>query len=79
MDFPSTESMDEPEGFPVSGLRPYMEFKKEHGRFPGCGTFQLWLLEDSDRAEWHAILQEKYERASFRPWLPVAPDPPKPE
>jgi hypothetical protein len=27
---------------------------------------------------YHARLREKYSRAAYRPWLPVAPDPPDP-
>jgi hypothetical protein len=29
-------------------------------------------------AEYHAPLAEKYRRAMWRPWMPVAPDPPPP-
>ena len=31
------------------------------------------------RAAWHTEMHEKYDLASRRPWLPVAPDPPEPE
>src|SRR5436305_1446275 len=31
------------------------------------------------RARYHAGLKQKYIRATDRPWLPVAPDPPPPE
>jgi hypothetical protein len=31
-----------------------------------------------DRADHHASLARKYERAAHRPWLPVDPDPPEP-
>jgi hypothetical protein len=31
------------------------------------------------RAEWHKMLQEKYEKAARTPWLAVAADPPRPE
>lgn len=31
------------------------------------------------RVEWHYPMQLKYERAARSPWLPVAPDPPRPE
>jgi len=31
------------------------------------------------RSEYHALLARKYERASWVPFLPVAPDPPPPE
>jgi len=31
------------------------------------------------RAEYQAALKRKYEAATVRPWLPVAPDPPPPE
>jgi hypothetical protein len=30
-------------------------------------------------ADWHVSLGLKYQAAARRPWLPVAPDPPKPE
>jgi hypothetical protein len=60
-------------------LAPYVAFKGKSGRFPGCGTFQYSLMVDLERAEWHALLEAKYRRASLRPWLPVAPDPPAPE
>jgi hypothetical protein len=29
--------------------------------------------------DWHARIKEKYRRAARYPWLPVEPDPPKPE
>jgi hypothetical protein len=29
--------------------------------------------------QWHARLKEKYRRAARCPWLPVEPDPPRPE
>ena len=32
-----------------------------------------------DRADHHASLARKYERAARYPWLPVEPDPPEPE
>jgi len=32
-----------------------------------------------DRADHHASLARKYERATRYPWLPVEPDPPEPE
>jgi hypothetical protein len=32
-----------------------------------------------DRADHHASLAYKYERAARYPWLPVEPDPPEPE
>jgi hypothetical protein len=38
---------------------------------------QLSLLHR--RQEFHAEMRKKYERASDRAWLPVAPDPPMPE
>ena len=31
------------------------------------------------QAEYHAALGRKYTAAAARPWLPVAPDPPKPK
>jgi hypothetical protein len=31
-----------------------------------------------DRADHHAAMARKYERAARYPWLPVAPDPPEP-
>lgn len=31
------------------------------------------------KADYHACLREKYERAARYPWLPVEPDPPEPE
>jgi hypothetical protein len=34
---------------------------------------------ESARWHWHHELARKYGRASISPWLPVAPDPPKPE
>jgi hypothetical protein len=37
------------------------------------------VLADRARAEREVQLAEKYRRASRRPWLPVAPDPPGPE
>ena len=33
----------------------------------------------SAKAEWHAMLRVKYERATRFPWLSVEPDPPEPE
>ncbi len=32
-----------------------------------------------DRADHHASLARKYERAARSPWLPVEPEPPEPE
>jgi hypothetical protein len=32
-----------------------------------------------DRADHHAELAHKYERAARRPWLPTEPDPPPPD
>jgi hypothetical protein len=40
-------------------------------------------LEEAPRIEkviaYHAAMQRKYEDATRRPWLPVAPDPPEPK
>lgn len=30
-------------------------------------------------AEYHALMENKYERAAHYPWLPIEPDPPRPE
>jgi hypothetical protein len=38
---------------------------RKHGRIP--------------RADWHALLGEKYRQAARYPWLPVEPDPPEPK
>jgi hypothetical protein len=32
-----------------------------------------------DRAEHHAAMAHKYERAARQPWLPAGPDPPPPD
>jgi hypothetical protein len=29
--------------------------------------------------EWHQLMARKYEYAARHPWLPIAPDPPKPK
>ena len=60
-------------------LAPFLEFKREAGYFPGCGGAQVFLETECERAEWHAHLKAKYQRASFRPWLQVEPDPAEPE
>jgi hypothetical protein len=41
----------------------------------------LYLDSDRmiDRADHHAAMVRKYERAARYPWLPVEPDPPPPE
>lgn len=41
---------------------------------PGYDAANLRL-----RADYHARLKRKYERATRYPWLPVAPDPPEPK
>jgi hypothetical protein len=60
-------------------LAPSLEFKREAGYFPGCGLAQMFLETECERAAWHACLMMKYQRASFRPWLQVEPNPPEPE
>jgi hypothetical protein len=35
--------------------------------------------EEKRRADYHAALRRKYERAARYPWLPVEPDPPEPK
>lgn len=34
---------------------------------------------DRERAAYHSKLNDKYEHAASRPWLPLPPDPPPPE
>jgi hypothetical protein len=48
----------------------------------GTDAFQEWEREQErqrKRVEHFGQLRLKYERAARYPWLPVAPDPPKPE
>ena len=60
-------------------LAPALEYRREAGRFPGCGLGQDIWERLCEQAEWHARLKLKYERTAARPWVPVAPDPPEPE
>jgi hypothetical protein len=38
-----------------------------------------WTSRARDRANYHAEMKRKYERAASRPWDPLEPDPPEPE
>jgi hypothetical protein len=51
-------------------------------------TRRWWIGEDGNvwlsaqllrENSWHTQMAEKYRRAARYPWLPVEPDPPKPE
>jgi hypothetical protein len=57
----------------VHGTAPYFKiiYVKPGGRF----------LTESElrRDDWHWQLWVKYSRAAERPWMPLRPDPPKPE
>ncbi len=36
------------------------------------------VARDRERLYFHALMRQKYETASLRPWNPVSPDPPPP-
>lgn len=57
-----------------------------------CGSFALYIDAKNGRIlepaegrrreilwEWHRDIAEKYRAAARYPWLPVEPDPPKPQ
>ena len=58
--------------------------KSRFGHTSGMTTEEIMHLHGDydrmmDRADHHASLARKYERAARYPWLPVEPDPPPPE
>ena len=58
--------------------------KSRFGRTSGMTTEEIMHLHGDydrmmDRADHHASLARKYERAARYPWLPVEPDPPEPD
>ena len=58
-----------------------LAYKQKHGQYQShwCGVFQTEMVLGCERAEWHGQLKLKYQRAVFRPWLLVEPDPPEPQ
>jgi hypothetical protein len=36
------------------------------------------VVRDRERLYFHALMRQKYEAASLRPWIPVSPDPAPP-
>jgi hypothetical protein len=58
--------------------------KSRFGRASGMTTEEIMHLHNDydrmmERADHHASLARKYERAARYPWLSVEPDPPDPE
>ncbi len=51
------------------------------GRVGYSGRWSIEVLIDRERRliTYHEALKRKYELASYRPWLPVEPDPPEPK
>ena len=59
-------------------------------RFPCIEHGTAWLAMTAEErrkrdaycqrlSAFHGMLERRYRRAAFRPWLPVPPDPPEPE
>jgi hypothetical protein len=59
-------------------LAPALEYRREAGRFPGCGPGQAFFEAECEQADWHGRLKSKHEHAAARPWIPVEPDSPEP-
>jgi hypothetical protein len=51
----------------------------ERGRILRANHLQRELEYHQRRAEYHAAVGRKYRAAASRPWLRIAPDPPKPK
>jgi hypothetical protein len=60
-------------------LLPDLVVERRYGFVPGCGLMRAWFETRFERAEGHARLKSRYQRAAFHPWLPVEPDPPEPK
>jgi hypothetical protein len=55
------------------------EFWSKEGR-PPDPKYAEWIIGYRRQFEFHHAMTRKYERATTRPWLPIAPDPaPPPE
>jgi hypothetical protein len=50
---------------------------RHHGRTPDP-KYSGWKVRFQQIAEFHRIMEKKYELAATRPWLPVAADPDPP-
>jgi hypothetical protein len=74
-------------GYDTGGVVTYMGPKTELVAMPGGYTGYIQSIPSEPelqpeylarRADFHARLRQKYERAASRPWLAVEPDPPPP-
>ena len=61
----------EPKKFQPPGVYPPSETDSPETK--------VWRLSQQGRVAYHEAAMAKYLRASHYPWLPVAPDPPKPK
>jgi hypothetical protein len=51
--------------------------KRVNCRIGPQGTLAVGYIP-TESGLWHYRMKEKYKKSSFRPWLPVEPDPPPP-
>jgi hypothetical protein len=57
-------------------------YRSEFEELPSITPYEHFMSfteRDNRRLEWLFAMSAKYERAARYPWLPVGPDPPKPE
>jgi hypothetical protein len=63
----------------LTGWRALCYRKRAADHFWYLRSARSMLSDSWELREWHDQMRRKYERAMFRPWLPVEPDPPPPE
>jgi hypothetical protein len=64
-------------GIVVWRMETYAMRADAHARHLNSG--RSFLDDSADLIQWHERMRLKYEYAARNPWLPVAPDPPKPK